>query len=253
MEQLVFKTEIHEGPLDLLLDIIAKNKMSIFDIKISLIFEQYMAYLREMQEMNMEIAGEFVTEASRLMLIKSRMLLPKPEEEDPRKELVVRLMEYKLVKAAASWLHEREEEFGGRFQKDTDEIKPDKRILTEMDSALLEAAMRKVFARIAEYEQAEREKPNVIAPLIKRKQVSVAGRIMHILRVMVRRKTAHIDEVFDEVTSRSELAATFYGLLELIKAGRIIPERMADDETGENVILRLNTEKINDDGKEEKT
>ena len=57
MEQLVFKTEIYEGPLDLLLDIIAKNKMSIFDIKISLIFEQYMAYLREMQEMNMEIAG----------------------------------------------------------------------------------------------------------------------------------------------------------------------------------------------------
>ena len=92
MEQLVFKTEIYEGPLDLLLDIIAKNKMSIFDIKISLIFEQYMAYLREMQEMNMEIAGEFITEASRLMLIKSRMLLPKPEEEDPRKELVVRHM-----------------------------------------------------------------------------------------------------------------------------------------------------------------
>ena len=84
MEQLVFKTEIYEGPLDLLLDIIAKNKMSIFDIKISLIFEQYMAYLREMQEMNMEIAGEFITEASRLMLIKSRLLLPKPEEEDPR-------------------------------------------------------------------------------------------------------------------------------------------------------------------------
>ena len=83
MEQLVFKTEIYEGPLDLLLDIIAKNKMSIFDIKISLIFEQYMAYLREMQEMNMEIAGEFITEASRLMLIKSRMLLPKQEEEDP--------------------------------------------------------------------------------------------------------------------------------------------------------------------------
>ena len=250
MEQLVFKTEIYEGPLDLLLDIIAKNKMSIFDIKISLIFEQYMAYLREMQEMNMEIAGEFITEASRLMLIKSRLLLPKPEEEDPRKELAVRLMEYKLVKNAAAWLHEREEEFGGRFQKDTDEIKPDKRILTEMDSAILEAAMKKVLARIAEYEQAQREKPNVIAPLIKRKQISVAGRVMHILRVMARRKTAHI-EIFDEVTSRSELAATFYGLLELIKVGRIVPERTADDETGENVILRLNTERISGEEKEE--
>lgn len=243
MEQLVFKTEIYEGPLDLLLDIIAKNKMSIFDIKISLICEQYMAYLSQMREMDMEIAGEFITEASRLMLIKSRMLLPKPEEEDPRKELVVRLMEYRLVKEAASWLHGREAEFGGRFQKDTDEIKPDKHILSEMDSALLGAAMRKVLARIAEYEQAQLEKPNEIAPLIKHKQVSVPARIMHILRYMAKRKNAHIDEIFGDVTGRSELAATFYGLLELIKSGRIIPQRAADDETGENVILILNTER----------
>ena len=253
MEQLVFKTEIYEGPLDLLLDIIAKNKMSIFDIKISLIFEQYMAYLNEMQEMNMEIAGEFITEAGRLMLIKSRMLLPKPEEDDPRAELVVRLMEYKLAKSAAAWLHEREEEFGGRLQKDTDEIKPDKHILIELDSALLGAAMKKVLARMAEFEQAEREKPNVIAPLIKRKQVSVAGRIVHILRCMVKRKSAHIDEIFDEVTSRSELAATFYGLLELIKTGRIIPERAQDDDTGSNVILKLNTQRKTNEEKEEQT
>ena len=92
--ELVFKTEKYEGPLDLLLTLISKNKMSIFDIRISELFEQYMAYVGEMQRLDMEIAGEFITMAAELMYIKSKMLLPKPEEEDPRQELVRKLMEY---------------------------------------------------------------------------------------------------------------------------------------------------------------
>ena len=80
LEQLVFKTEIYEGPLELLLALIAKNKMEILDIKIAPIFEQYMAYVEMMKEMDMEIAGEFITMASELMYIKSRMLLPRKVE-----------------------------------------------------------------------------------------------------------------------------------------------------------------------------
>ena len=85
MEELVFKTGAYEGPLELLLALIAKNKMNIFDIQITVIFEQYMAYVETMQRMDMEIAGEFITMASELMLIKSKMLLPRNEEteEDP--------------------------------------------------------------------------------------------------------------------------------------------------------------------------
>ena len=116
MEQLVFKIEIYEGPLDLLLSLIAKHKMDIKDIKISLIFEQYMAYVETMQRMDMEIAGEFITMASELMLIKSKMLLPK-QEKDPREELVRALMEYKTAKEAARWLSDREKDFAGRFEK----------------------------------------------------------------------------------------------------------------------------------------
>ena len=86
MEQLVFKTEVFEGPLELLLALIAKNKMDILDIKISLIFDQYMEYVDLMKQMDMEVAGEFITMAAELMYIKSRMLLPKKEEEeDPRR------------------------------------------------------------------------------------------------------------------------------------------------------------------------
>ena len=79
LEQLVFKTEIFEGPLELLLALIAKNKMDILDIRISLIFDQYMEYVDLMKQMDMEVAGEFITMASELMYIKSRMLLPKKE------------------------------------------------------------------------------------------------------------------------------------------------------------------------------
>ena len=89
----MFKTEKYEGPLDLLFTLISKNKMGIFDIRGLGLFEQYMAYVGEMQRLGLEIAGEFITMAAELMYIKSKMLLPKPEEEDPRQELVRKLME----------------------------------------------------------------------------------------------------------------------------------------------------------------
>ncbi|MBE6637697.1 MAG: segregation/condensation protein A, partial [Ruminococcaceae bacterium] len=92
MSDLSFKLEVYEGPLDLLLSLIAKNKVDIYDIPIALILEQYMDYLEQMRLMDMEIAGDFIVMAADLMLIKSRMLLPKPsvegeEEEDPRAKL----------------------------------------------------------------------------------------------------------------------------------------------------------------------
>lgn len=92
MEQLVFKTEVFEGPLELLLALIAKNKMDILDIKISLIFDQYMEYVDLMKQMDMEVAGEFITMAAELMYIKSRMLLPKKEEEEDPRDALVRVL-----------------------------------------------------------------------------------------------------------------------------------------------------------------
>ena len=240
LEQLVFKIEIYEGPLDLLLSLIAKHKMDIKDIKISLIFEQYMAYVETMQRMDMEIAGEFITMASELMLIKSKMLLPK-QEKDPREELVRVLMEYKSAKEAARWLSDREKDFSGRFEKDTDEIKPDKAILDPMDIHILSKALERMLLRMGERRESKEENPiEKINPIIKKQIVPVSVKIVFLLRFMHRRRTAHFEELFEGATSRSEIIAIFYATLELLKAGRLSLMKAVGDMTNSNVILEFN-------------
>ena len=110
------KLDAFEGPLDLLLFLIRKNEVNVYDIPISLITEQYLSFIGMMQELNLDLAGEFLVMASTLIHIKSKMLLPRPEtadegageEEDPREALVRRLLEHQKYRAAAELLHERE-------------------------------------------------------------------------------------------------------------------------------------------------
>lgn len=240
MEQLVFKMEVFEGPLDLLLSLIAKHKMDIRDIQIAIIFDQYMEYVEEMKRMDMEIAGEFITMASELMYIKSRMLLPK-QEEDPREELVRVLMEYKTAKEIASWLSEREDDFSGRFEKDTDEIKPDRGVLEEMDAQILTRALEKLLLRMGERNRLPEERPiDTINPIIKRPIVPVSQKVLSVLRFMYRRRSAHFDELFEDATSRSEIVAIFYATLELLKVGRITLQKEIGDVTNSNIILNFN-------------
>ncbi len=242
MEELVFKTGAYEGPLELLLALIAKNKMNIFDIQISVLFEQYMAYVDEMKRMDMDVAGEFITMAAELMLIKSRMLLPR-QEEDPREELVRKLMEYKLAKEAAAFLGERGREYGGRFEKDTDEIKPDKNAKLDLDAELLRGALSRLLFKIAEKEKESENAPiELINPLIKKKIVSIPGRVLGVMRKMLKRRAVYFDEFFEDVRSRSELVATFYALLELLKAGRVTIEREATADGEQTIRLYLNRE-----------
>ena len=244
MEELVFKTGAYEGPLELLLALIAKNKMNIFDIQITVIFEQYMAYVNEMRRMDMDVAGEFITMAAELMLIKSRMLLPK-QEEDPREELVRKLMEYKLAKEAAGWLSERGREFSGRFEKDTDEIMPDKNAKLELEADLLTKALSKLLFKLAEKGKEEESAPiELINPLIKKKIVSIPGRIIGVMRKMLKRRAVYFDEFFEDVRSRSELVATFYAILELLRAGRLTIERELSIDGNDNIRLYLNREHI---------
>lgn len=108
MEQLTYKLDIYEGPLDLLLDLIAKNKLDITDIPIALICDQYMAYIAQARAMDMELAGEFIVMASELLYIKSKVLLPHtdPEEEDPRTSLSEMLLLYKQAKMPRSILRQ---------------------------------------------------------------------------------------------------------------------------------------------------
>jgi segregation and condensation protein A len=171
------------------------------------------------------------------------MLLPQPEEEDPREELVRQLMEYKTAKEAAKTLSERESEFAGRFEKDTVELKPVIGEDTRIDLELLTKALAGVFARAAEeIKRKEMMKiPNI--PIVKRKRRTVEGSAISILKKMVKRKAVHFDELFEGAEDRTDIISIFYALLELLRVGRVSIERPDDyDKTDSNVILRLNTD-----------
>ena len=118
MEEINYHLPSFDGPLDLLLALIAKNKIDITDIPIALIFDQYMEYISAAQALDMELAGEFIIMASRLMLIKSRMLLPREEkeEEDPRAALAAALLEYSRIKGVSEMLGSYYEAHGGRIE-----------------------------------------------------------------------------------------------------------------------------------------
>lgn len=238
--ELLFKTEKFEGPLDLLLTLISKHKMNIFDIKITELFEQYMQAVGEVKRLDMEVAGEFITMAAELMYIKSRMLLPKSEEEDPRQELVRKLMEYQAAKDAARALSERAADFSGRFEKDTDEIKPDFDADVRLDAQLLSAALARIFLRSAEEDEIKKSAAqDAIKPITHRKIVSVQGKIMYIIRRMYSRGTLYFDDLFDGVRGRAEIVTVFYALLELLRVGRVEMRRAEGDRTSSDVLLTL--------------
>ena len=128
MAEITYQLERFDGPLDLLLNLIHKNKVNIADIPIALICDQYLAYLRAAERMNMELTSDFIVMASELMLIKSKMLLPRkePDKEDPRQELAQLLVLYQQAKDGARLMTPMYAFFSGRMVKDTDEISPDR-------------------------------------------------------------------------------------------------------------------------------
>jgi len=235
-----FKLEIFEGPLDLLLSLITKNKIDICDIPIALILDQYMEYLSEMEKMDMDIAGEFIAMASELMLIKSRMLFPKTDEEDqedPRAALAEALIEYKKAKEAAVLLNGLFAEYSGRFAKETDVIPIPKNVTPEdLDVSLLQKAFVRLINRSKLY-SAPPEK--VFAPLLRGRMVSVSEKIFSIIKYLKLNGKSSFDEIILLCENRSELVASFMAILELAKSRRIELEQNNDDE--EKLYLVLNT------------
>ena len=173
METIQYKIDRFEGPLDLLLALVEKNKINIDDIPISLLCSQYMEYIAQAQAMDIELSSEFIVMASELMLIKSKMLLPRNEEtdEDPRAMLANAMLEYKRTKEASVSLTRMFAEFGTRMIKDTDEIQVDTSYVADHDAELLSRAMLKMLSeiRVTEEDAVKR-----VEPLIKKPPVSVA-------------------------------------------------------------------------------
>lgn len=218
--------EEYEGPLDLILALISKHQLNIWDIEISSLLEQYMAHIRAWQEQNLEVASEFLEMASRLVYIKTVSLLPRHEEEQQAKaELVGQLLEYQACKAAAALLGDRAGEGFDRFTRPAEEFPVDNTYRLSHPPALLARSYWDAMGR------GKRRLPPqsaVFTPLVAAPVVSVGSRIIHILRKLYQTATINLRELFRQSRSRSEAVASFLAILELMKAGRV---RLTQEDT----------------------
>lgn len=226
--QLSFRvSDEYEGPLDLILALITKHQVNIWDIEITSLLEQYMAYIRARQEQDLEVASEFLEMASRLVYIKTVSLLPKyeDEEEKAKAELVGQLLEYQACKAAAALLGDRGEDGFGTFPHPQEEIPVDTTYRLTHPAALLAKSYWEALGR---GKRRLPPQPAVFTPLVAAPVVSVGSRIIHILRLLYQTATISLSGLFSRSRSRSEAVATFMAVLELMKAKRI---RLVQEDT----------------------
>ena len=230
MEALTYRIDQFEGPLDLLLTLIQKNKVNIEDIPIALICDQYLEYIRAAQSMDMEVAGEFIVMASELMRIKSSMLLPRiqPDEKDPRADLAEALLRYQQAKQATQKMAPMYALYSGRMVKDTDEISIDTSYVADQQVTSLCAAVRRIIAANESRPKAEKQ---VFAPMIAKPIVSVEVKIVGILHHIGKRRNPSMKELLSDATSLPDMIAIFLGILELIKVRKILIEEDPDSYT----------------------
>ncbi len=257
-EQLTYRLDQFEGPLDLLLTLIGKNKVSITDIPISIICDQYMEYIENAQRMDLEVASDFIVMASELMLIKSRMLLPHEEgtENDPRREIADALLLYQQAKLAAKELRPRYDDFSGRYVKGTDDIPPEKGLPLNLESDLLMRALNSVLKRM-KVAEASRTPSELVNPIIKHKVISVEEKIEEICDLLLEHEEASLFFLLKNSDSRSELIARFMGVLELVKLGRIkitnvkvIEDVIEYESTGLEMMFALNPDYVPSENQE---
>jgi segregation and condensation protein A len=244
--------EIFEGPLDLLLHLIKKNEVSITDIPIATITEQYLATLELMQNLSLDVAGEFLVMAATLIHIKSRMLLPAGDEEadedegvDPHEELVRRLLEYQRYKEAAAELEQRDlltRDVFVRSTTPTEEAGP--RGFREVSVFDLLGALKRIIDRL----------PKDTVHEVALDKITVREKMTLLLETLRVRGSVFFESLFSEVKSRVEVVATFLAMLELVKvrAIRIFQEEMVGpimieaaarmDEAVEQVVLEQTEE-----------
>lgn len=229
------KLQVFEGPLDLLLHLIDKNKVNIYDIPIAMITEQYMEYVNQLKDEDLDVVSEFLVMAATLLDIKSRMLLPKEvnedgEEEDPRAELVNRLLEYKLFKAMANELSDRQLDAGkslykkATVPKEVAEYTPPldiKDVLKDLNLSKL----NKVFSDVM------RRKEEKIDPVrskfgkIEKEEVSMAEKLVDIKAFMLEHGQFSFRELLMQGASKVAIIVTFLVVLELIKTGFVTVEQ----------------------------
>jgi segregation and condensation protein A len=241
-ETLRFKLPVFEGPLDLLLHLIKKNKIDIYDIPIVEITKQYLDYLELMKELNLEIAGEFLVMAATLIYIKSKMLLPPDETqeeekpEDPRAELVQRLLEYQAFKEASLKLREREEIWRNIFRRTPPKITD---LDHEPDLLPFEVSL---FDLISAFKNLLSKTPEEVIE-ITRETLTVSDRINYIMDRIKGRNGIRFEDLFEDNQTRLTLIITFLALLELMRLGLI----KAYQERAFGTIWLINPQQTNTD------
>jgi len=241
MAGISYKLENFEGPLDLLLHLIEKNKVSIYDIPIVLITEQYLEYVSHMETEDLNVVSEFLVMAATLIDIKSRMLLPaevneEGEEEDPRAELVARLLEYKMYKYMAQELLELEEGAGRHFYKESTvprevaKYEPPvdlDQLLDGLTLAKLQAVFESVVKRRADKIDPIRSKFGTI----RREPISLEDRIGSVMDYARSHRKFSFRQLLERQEDKLEVVVTFLAVLELMKMGKIhlTQEALFDD------------------------
>ena len=222
-EEYKVELEVFEGPLDLLLYLIKKEEVDIYNIPIESVTSQYMKYLTVMRMLDLNIAGEFIVMAATLMMIKSRLLLPvddrpemeEEEEDDPRWELVRQLLEYKKFKDAAGELQYRQLYQENIFElgKETLAVEAETPGVTMQDVSLFDliAAFQDILTRAPEVDFGE----------IHGERFSVGDKIDTILNLLKSQKSIAFTQLFGEMASRNEVICAFLALLELLKLNQI--------------------------------
>lgn len=218
MERITFKLEVFEGPLDLLLHLIFKNKLNIYDIPVAELVDQYMEYISEMQRFDMDIASEFLEMAARLIYLKTVSLLPKHEEaEQLKQELTEELLEHKIYQEAAKTLSRNTEGFD-TFVRNPAQIDIPKTY------QLKHEAKRLVEAYLDAVGRGLRKLPppaSAFNNIVKRKIVPVSAKIVYVLRKLWSGKRKRLLLLFEESRTRSDIVATFLAVLELVKANQV--------------------------------
>ncbi|MEI5992594.1 segregation and condensation protein A [Enterococcus sp. 4G2_DIV0659] len=251
MQEINVKLDVFEGPLDLLLHLIQKLEIDIYDIPIAAVTEQYMNYIHTMKTLELEIAGEYLVMAATLMAIKSKMLLPKQEMEmtedddildgeDPRDALVAQLLEYRKFKYAAGLLHEKESERSLYYTKepmDIDEYKED-------DPFLEPNQLNTIDLFLAFHAMLEKKKNRQpVETTVAGDDVSIEEKITTIsekMSQMDRNTPVNFDSFFTS-HSKQEIVTTFMALLELMKKGVIHVEQ---EDNYSTILLYNMSEKI---------
>lgn len=225
MEEYKVKLEVFEGPLDLLLYLIKRDEVDIYDISIERITKQYLEYMEAFQVLNIDVAGEFIVMAANLLYIKSRMLLPRDlqmaeedaEEDDPRWELIRQLIEYKKFKEAAGMLRNREamqDHLFPRFPVVPELGPADNLLVEEVGIFDLINAFQKILKRL------DKNKPEDLREIFE-ENFTVGDKIDYLLKVTSHGVAVRFEECFAESSSRAEIVVTFLAMLELIRLKQI--------------------------------